>query len=929
MFSRNISAKIILNKQPKEGNDLAKAKRKKTNNDIEQNTEVTTEAKKPRKKRAGKKNSDAYSYKGEFVETCLAVYDSLNIEKRKSQRELLEAMAKEMEASYAKKQRNVQDESDGIEVDEDLKGSHYFIGQAPVGTGKTYVILLLAFVSFWLYGKKTVVSTQTKVLQNQILKKDLPNLKKLLREAGENGIVDPDYVDLWTAHLVKGRDNYLCPYRVKFYMEKTQKGRDMIITTPDDEIVRISYHQLLSINGDDSQVRTESLDLDRYSQIGEWSENLLGLISASAENCVKNICGSYPRNCPYYNARFMDSPLVICNHNIIKSTLRPSYLEEDAPLNPKNANETITNCAGEDGTEGEASSDGEVTASGASVIGSADLKNPEQKVPEEPPKSPITTADNYIFDEAHHFMGYYCGKQVRFRLDHSSVYPSIFSPLFCSPDDLRTEGMRVIKRQRLELWKIWKTICRYGGELDEVSDIEKGLHLCKIAEEITNAKNKANELKAALVAFSTEKTSIALEKLIEFSDSLDKLKSKIETRSDEIGIFSNDSYESVKYEPGGLAADINKVFEHAAFTGFLSGTMLIEGKSDVFRTECGLPDCPTVKVDSPFNHENIMLWIPKANREIILPNAHRTTPETIRRKYEEKRRQFFVNFCQQYVPEYIKHAFGGVLILCTSNINKTAAATALRPLIEKIPNRYLYEQGEMPRAKLVNNFLNSESSVLVGTNSFREGFDAVGEKLTWVILDRLPYPNYKDKDMEKRNEILLGQGKITNKLSHNSNLMAFDLIQAMGRLERSISDWGTITILDPRFYWLCKEGKENPSIAFEKKFFKEAGEAFLNTDVLEYEWLAREKYVALKQLAGKRDDVNETGKNLWAGAVNIEDELPFDWANKFNLRDNIPGLPEWLWATEDLKKEAMMKNQMAKFKANFKVVDSADSNGNT
>ena len=59
---------------------MAKAKRKKTNNDIEQNTEVTTEAKKPRKKRAGKKNSDAYSYKGEFVETCLAVYDSLNIE---------------------------------------------------------------------------------------------------------------------------------------------------------------------------------------------------------------------------------------------------------------------------------------------------------------------------------------------------------------------------------------------------------------------------------------------------------------------------------------------------------------------------------------------------------------------------------------------------------------------------------------------------------------------------------------------------------------------------------------------------------------------------------------------------------------------------------------------------------------------------------
>jgi len=46
--------------------------------------------------------------------------------------------------------------------------------------------------------------------------------------------------------------------------------------------------------------------------------------------------------------------------------------------------------------------------------------------------------------------------------------------------------------------------------------------------------------------------------------------------------------------------------------------------------------------------------------------------------------------------------------------------------------------------------------------------------------------------------------------------MLFDLVQSFGRLERSVADWGTLTILDPRFYWLTKMGENDPLNTFRK-----------------------------------------------------------------------------------------------------------------
>jgi ATP-dependent DNA helicase DinG len=82
--------------------------------------------------------------------------------------------------------------ADALENDEAL------IVEAGTGTGKTYAYLVPALLS----GRRVVISTGTKNLQDQLFHRDLPRVRDAL------GVSAP-------AALLKGRANYLCIYRMK------------------------------------------------------------------------------------------------------------------------------------------------------------------------------------------------------------------------------------------------------------------------------------------------------------------------------------------------------------------------------------------------------------------------------------------------------------------------------------------------------------------------------------------------------------------------------------------------------------------------------------------------------------------------------------------------------------------------------------------
>lgn len=103
-------------------------------------------------------------------------------------------------------------------------------------------------------------------------------------------------------------------------------------------------------------------------------------------------------------------------------------------------------------------------------------------------------------------------------------------------------------------------------------------------------------------------------------------------------------------------------------------------------------------------------------------------------------------------------------------------------------------QGDLPQRELLARFREDETSVLVGSASFREGVDIPGEGLTQVIVDRIPFPHPNDPLVRARNELEEGKGFVRVTLP---NARMF-LRQAVGRLIRSSSDHGRVVLLDGR-----------------------------------------------------------------------------------------------------------------------------------
>jgi ATP-dependent DNA helicase DinG len=106
-------------------------------------------------------------------------------------------------------------------------------------------------------------------------------------------------------------------------------------------------------------------------------------------------------------------------------------------------------------------------------------------------------------------------------------------------------------------------------------------------------------------------------------------------------------------------------------------------------------------------------------------------------------------------------------------------------------------QGELPRTHLLEWFRQTPNAVLFATGTFWEGIDVVGEQLSCVIIDRLPFPSPADPLVQARIEALEARG-----LSGFDHYMIPSAIvrlkQGFGRLVRSKSDRGMVALLDGR-----------------------------------------------------------------------------------------------------------------------------------
>lgn len=218
------------------------------------------------------------------------------------------------------------------------------------------------------------------------------------------------------------------------------------------------------------------------------------------------------------------------------------------------------------------------------------------------------------------------------------------------------------------------------------------------------------------------------------------------------------------------------LFDKTRSVVLTSATIATQKDFLYLRRQVGLTGAPAdeLVVDSPFDYERqAMLYLPE--------------------RHLDPRDRCFAQDAAPVIEDVLEATDGRAFVLFTSNAVLRAVADLIVPRL-KFPCRM---QGEAPKGKLLEWFRSENNPVLFATASFWEGVDVVGEALSCVIIDRLPFPPPDDPIVAARSRLLEEAG-----LDSFDALMVpaaiVRLKQGLGRLIRSQTDRGLMCILDGR-----------------------------------------------------------------------------------------------------------------------------------
>ncbi|HEV8022918.1 MAG TPA: ATP-dependent DNA helicase, partial [Candidatus Lustribacter sp.] len=154
------------------------------------------------------------------------------------------------------------------------------------------------------------------------------------------------------------------------------------------------------------------------------------------------------------------------------------------------------------------------------------------------------------------------------------------------------------------------------------------------------------------------------------------------------------------------------------------------------------------------------------------------------------------NFAQRAAPiieECLDRTKGRAFVLFTSYARLREVHAILAERLS-FPTKL---QGDLPRSALLDWFRSTPNAVLFGTGTFWEGIDVVGEQLSCVIIDRLPFPSPGDPLVAARIAALEARGR-SGFEAYMIPCAIVRLKQGFGRLIRSKTDRGLIALLDGR-----------------------------------------------------------------------------------------------------------------------------------
>ena len=561
-----------------------------------------------------------------------------------------------------------------------INAQRSIVVQAGTGTGKSLGYLVPAIIQ----GKKTVVATATKALQDQLHHSDLPLLKETL---GED----------FTWAVVKGRSNYACVQRIAEYKEQP----DDLFSSPTQEKTRKEIEQLIAWSR-----TTDTGDFEELTF--STQESSRKTISVGVDECPGRT------KCP-------------SGHTCFAEKARDAAIAADVIV----VNLHLY---------------GLHLASGGNIL-------PEHEV--------------VIFDEAHQLeaiLSDTVGTTISGGRISSTA--SAMRQVFAEP-----EITNRLEEQALRLNTVLSP--HNGNRLpspipSSIIEILQAIRL-EVMEKIglireVTTENESTQQK--IYRAQTQSTRLV--------ESLDLVLGS--TTGFVFFVEGNDNRPVLKVSPLHVG-DILQQQVWSTHCAVLTSATIPHTMPE--RVGLDRDSIEVLSVDSPFDYEqNSRLYC---------------SPE-----FPDRNSQGFTDFVHDELEALITAAGGRTLALFTSNKALHAAIAAMR---ERLPMTIL-TPSEIPRQKLIEDFLADESSCIFASQSFFQGIDLPGRTLSLVVLDKLPFPRPDDPLLEARREAV---GREVSFQSIDLPLAATALAQAAGRLIRTGTDKGVVAVLDRRLatatYW--------------------------------------------------------------------------------------------------------------------------------
>jgi ATP-dependent DNA helicase DinG len=209
-------------------------------------------------------------------------------------------------------------------------------------------------------------------------------------------------------------------------------------------------------------------------------------------------------------------------------------------------------------------------------------------------------------------------------------------------------------------------------------------------------------------------------------------------------------------------------------TVMTSATLTVDGSFGYLRARLGIGHAGEVRLPSEFDfRRQAILYLPP--------------------KMPDPRSDTFAVAASREVVEILKRTHGRAFVLFTSY----ATMRAVQAMAEMTLDYPIFAQGTAPRSQLLNQFRGTPHAVLFATSSFWQGVDVVGEALSCVIVDKLPFASPGDPITAARIEQIRARGGDPF-AEYQVPLAILALQQGLGRLIRHRRDRGVLAVLDPR-----------------------------------------------------------------------------------------------------------------------------------